>query len=390
MPVLRQHELSVEKGGVAFQRRRYLGKSGKNPPRLRRTPEIQKYFDTVKIRGDHIDKGERLQSCIGQTERKLETRRRHPRILVETSVWIGSDRHECFHRLSETSHSRKSLPRPEGCVGMLPHSRLLQDAEGLFRLVRTNQALGQQNPYFGPFRRIEIRHSRRTLKPKIRHLPQAAFHCPPSGSRKSVHCLQTLGSRRQYQQQDDRKTSHLPKDGVEFMAGKEIIWDGCIKSPLRIQIPSPNRLDSRDRRSHFSTMTVAESKLREAMDEFNCQTGTVHRAEGQWLHLVCQAGVPDFLIEKISRIPFGKGIAGVAAETRAPVELCNLQQDLGGVAKEDARKTGVSGSLAVPVFSVDGETVIGTLGVGKTEPYDFSEAEKTRLADIGKTFVSML
>lgn len=137
-------------------------------------------------------------------------------------------------------------------------------------------------------------------------------------------------------------------------------------------------------------MTEAETKLKEAMDEFGCQTGTLHRAEGEWLHLVCQAGVPEFLIEKISKIPFGKGIAGVAAETRAPVELCNLQQDLGGVAKEDARKTGVAGSLAVPIFLEDGKTVIGTLGIGKTVPYDFSEPEKERLSEFGSELRGLL
>jgi len=125
------------------------------------------------------------------------------------------------------------------------------------------------------------------------------------------------------------------------------------------------------------------------MAEFGCQTGTLHRSEGVWLHLVAMAGVPEFLLEKISLIPFGKGIAGVAAETKAPVELCNLQQDLGGVAKEDARKTGVSGSLAVPILSEEG-VVLGTLGVGKTEPYEFSEAEKERLAEIGQECRALL
>ncbi len=137
-------------------------------------------------------------------------------------------------------------------------------------------------------------------------------------------------------------------------------------------------------------MNETDTKLKEAMEEFGCQTGTLHRAEGKWLTLVSHAGVPEFLIGKISKIPFGKGIAGVAAETRGPVELCNLQQDLGGVAKEDARKTGVSGSLAVPILSSDGVSVIGTLGVGKTVPYEFSEAEKARLAEIGHTFSALL
>ncbi len=133
----------------------------------------------------------------------------------------------------------------------------------------------------------------------------------------------------------------------------------------------------------------AEQKLQEAMAEFGCQTGTLHRAEDEWLYLVAQMGVPEFLMDKISKIPFGKGIAGVAAESKEPVELCNLQQDLGGVAKEDARKTGVSGSLAVPILDESGK-VLGTLGVGKIIPYEFSEIEKSRLTEIGQKFVPFL
>ena len=125
------------------------------------------------------------------------------------------------------------------------------------------------------------------------------------------------------------------------------------------------------------------------MAEFGCQTGTLHRAEGEWLQLVAMAGIPDFLLDKISLIPFGKGIAGVAAATREPVELCNLQQDLGGVAKEDARETGVSGSLAVPILSEEG-VVLGTLGIGKVMPYEFSDAEKARLAEIGQEYRGLI
>ncbi len=137
-------------------------------------------------------------------------------------------------------------------------------------------------------------------------------------------------------------------------------------------------------------MKEHKERLGEVLAEFGCQTGTLHRADGEWLELVCAIGVPEELMDKITKIPFGKGIAGVAAEKRGPVELCNLQQDLGGVAKEDARKTGVSGSLAVPVFSEAGEQVVGTLGIGKYQPYEFTEAEKDRLAEIAKEWATRL
>lgn len=128
----------------------------------------------------------------------------------------------------------------------------------------------------------------------------------------------------------------------------------------------------------------ASGWLTALLSEFECQTGTLHRADGEWLDLVVAHGVPEQLMPVISRIPFGKGIAGAAASSREPVELCNLQKDLGGVAKEGARQTKVAGSLAVPIFAAAGEAVVGTIGIGKYQPYEFSVEEKERLAAVAR------
>ncbi len=126
--------------------------------------------------------------------------------------------------------------------------------------------------------------------------------------------------------------------------------------------------------------------LESVLKSFGCQTGTIHQVteDPTLLILVCQVGVPDFLLDKIAVIPFGKGIAGVAAERREAVELCNLQEDLEGIAKVDARKSGVSGSLAVPIFSLTSGEVAGTLGIGKFAPYEFTADEKRRLMDVAE------
>ena len=73
--------------------------------------------------------------------------------------------------------------------------------------------------------------------------------------------------------------------------------------------------------------------------DFNGTTGTLHRLdpESKLLTLVAQRGIPPQLMPVIEKIPVGKGIAGAAAERLEPVELCNLQADLGGVAKVGAR-----------------------------------------------------
>jgi putative methionine-R-sulfoxide reductase with GAF domain len=90
----------------------------------------------------------------------------------------------------------------------------------------------------------------------------------------------------------------------------------------------------------------------------------------------------------IQTIPVGKGVAGAAAERKEPVEICNLQTDTSGVAKSDAKKTQVQGSLAVPVL--DGDKLCGTLGIGKMVAYDFSDAEKISLMNVGRSIAARL
>ncbi len=119
-------------------------------------------------------------------------------------------------------------------------------------------------------------------------------------------------------------------------------------------------------------------------------TGTLHRldpADGL-LKIMAHQGIPPQLMPVIGTIPVGKGIAGVAAERREPVELCNLQKDLGGVAKEGARQTNVQGSLAVPCM--EGDILKGTLGVGMMVPHDFSEEEKALLMQLGREIAEKL
>ena len=124
--------------------------------------------------------------------------------------------------------------------------------------------------------------------------------------------------------------------------------------------------------------------LVQILENFACVTGTLHRTDPSTglLMLVTQHGIPPhvlpMLLPKIDNIPFGKGIAGCAAQRKEPVQLCNLQEDLGGVAKPDAQKTNVQGALAVPIVGSDGK-VIGVLGVGKMQPYEFNDSEVSDL-----------
>jgi signal transduction protein with GAF and PtsI domain len=127
--------------------------------------------------------------------------------------------------------------------------------------------------------------------------------------------------------------------------------------------------------------------LVKVLENFACVTGTIHRTDSSTglLMLVTQHGIPPhvlpMLLPKIDNIPFGKGIAGCAAQRKEAVQLCNLQEDLGGVAKPDARKTNVQGALAVPIVGTDGK-VLGVLGIGKMQPYEFNDSEVADLNSV--------
>ena len=133
-----------------------------------------------------------------------------------------------------------------------------------------------------------------------------------------------------------------------------------------------------------------QSFLQQVLAAFDCTTGTLHRldaADGM-LKLVASERIPEHLMGVISIIPVGKGIAGAAAQRREPVEICNLQTDTTGVARPDAKTTGVQGNIAVPIL--DGDRLCGTLGIGKFQPYDFTDAEKAQLLELTAAIAARL
>lgn len=127
-----------------------------------------------------------------------------------------------------------------------------------------------------------------------------------------------------------------------------------------------------------------EQTLFDIITHFDCQTGTLHflEKETNLLQLRAQKGIPDFLIPKLSTIPIGKGMAGIAAERMKPVEMCNLQTDDSGVARPAAKETKVEGSIAVPMLLND--ELFGVFGIAKPVPYDFTDQEEKDLLQLGE------
>lgn len=130
--------------------------------------------------------------------------------------------------------------------------------------------------------------------------------------------------------------------------------------------------------------------LENVISVFDCTTGTIHflDQETKLLQIQAHKGIPPFLIPKLSTIPIGKGMAGIAAERKEAVEMCNLQTDDSGVARPAAKETKVEGSIAVPML-LNGK-LFGTLGIAKPISYDFTEDERNSLLKIGEAMSKAL
>jgi L-methionine (R)-S-oxide reductase len=126
-----------------------------------------------------------------------------------------------------------------------------------------------------------------------------------------------------------------------------------------------------------------EAVLAKVLEAFQCPVGTIHSLDpaSGMLKLRALKGIPPSILDKVRVIPIGKGMAGIAAERKQPVQVCNLQTDASGVAKPSAKDTKMEGSITVPMLQQG--NLRGTLGVAKPVPYEFSEDETRVLMEAG-------
>lgn len=120
--------------------------------------------------------------------------------------------------------------------------------------------------------------------------------------------------------------------------------------------------------------------LSASIAHFHCQAGTIHRLQDQVLKLAAHNNIPEQVVQIVSTVQVGKGIAGLAAERQEPITICNLQTDTSGQARPGAKATGMEGSLAVPMIT--GGELKGVIGIAKASAYDWSKEETDLLLTI--------
>ena len=138
--------------------------------------------------------------------------------------------------------------------------------------------------------------------------------------------------------------------------------------------PLPTTLESALATGDPATVLAA------SIHHFGCQAGTVHLLRDGLLQLAAHEGLPPHIAQIAATVPIGKGIAGLAAERREPITICNLQTDTSGQARPAAKSTGMEGSIAVPMLV--GDELRGVLGIAKATAHDWPEEEQALLLAI--------
>jgi hypothetical protein len=95
--------------------------------------------------------------------------------------------------------------------------------------------------------------------------------------------------------------------------------------------------------------------------------GTVHLRDGGELALAASLRIPPPVLAIVQRVPYGKGMAGLAFERNQPVSTCNLQTDRTGDVRPGARAVDAQAAVALPVRDARGEVraVVGIAFAGE-------------------------
>jgi L-methionine (R)-S-oxide reductase len=135
---------------------------------------------------------------------------------------------------------------------------------------------------------------------------------------------------------------------------------------------------------------AVERSLDEAIRHLRGSSGTIHlKAHGaQTLVLAASRNIPEAVLQIVRQVPWGKGMAGLAAERMEPVDACNLQTTTSPDVRPGARATGLQGALVVPMLR-DGK-VVGTFGVGCLEERTFTPDETRWLMDHARSLAATL
>ncbi len=106
--------------------------------------------------------------------------------------------------------------------------------------------------------------------------------------------------------------------------------------------------------------------------------GTVHRERAGDLYLVAAHNIPEKVLEIVSHVPKGKGMAGQAQLQRKPIQTCNLQTDTSGNVNPMAKLVGGKAAVALPSLTAEG-AVRAVVGIAFAKEGEIAPEEEQAL-----------
>ena len=128
------------------------------------------------------------------------------------------------------------------------------------------------------------------------------------------------------------------------------------------------------------------SALRNALNELNCVSGSVHVRNGNCLELRAHLGLPSSVIPLIETIPKGKGMAGQAWYRGEPVSTCNLKGDTLAPIRPGARAVDAQSAVALPIMSKAG-SVIGVVGFAARDNCGFDMDRLDQCQEVARRII---
>lgn len=132
-------------------------------------------------------------------------------------------------------------------------------------------------------------------------------------------------------------------------------------------------------------MTAQDDATQQWLESFIADhdgvAGTVHRlapGNSDLLELHAAVNIPPKVVEVTSKIPRGKGMAGLALERDQPVATCNLETDETGDVRPGAKAVDAQGAVALPVHDASG-AIRAVVGIAYMGERDFTDDELAAL-----------
>ena len=124
--------------------------------------------------------------------------------------------------------------------------------------------------------------------------------------------------------------------------------------------------------------------LEDTLQQFGAIAGTVHHEHGGDLHLTAACNIPPPVLERVTLVPRGKGMAGLAQVRREPIQTCNLQQDETGRINPMAKLVGGQAAVALPVLDGVG-AVRAVVGLAFAFEGEVPAEDVSRMSDAAAT-----